>query len=283
MVRTQPLSRVISKRYAFTLIELLVVIAIIAILAAILFPVFAQAREKARQTACLSNEKQIGLALIAYSQDFDEQMVRGWYGPGGFGSSNNYDKYKWMDAIEPFVKNAALFTCPDSPVGVGADARGKYIPYKQLGTNGTDSRTDDDRYYGSYAINSAYWGDGDRSRKGPSNEVPLAIVANPASTIWVADSNGGYQISWPDTGADPESVQKAGSIDYLCWNGHDINDKQEGAVVDRHHGMTNLIYCDGHAKAVALTFLISLDQRTKKADGTPDPNGYLRQFTPGDD
>ena len=282
MIRIQPTSRTTHRQSAFTLIELLVVIAIIAILAAILFPVFAQARAKARQTACLSNEKQMGLALLAYSQDYDEQMVRGWYGPGGFASSNNYDRYKWMDAIEPFVKNSAIYSCPDSPVGIGADATGKYVPYKQLGTM-LGSNTDDTRFYGSYAINSAYWGDGDITRKGPSNEVPLAVVAAPAETIWVADSNGSYQISWPDTNSDPVSVQKAGSMSYICWDGHDVNDKQEGAVVARHQGMTNVIYCDGHSKAVSLTFLISPEQRSKNADGTLNPNGYLRQFTPADD
>ncbi len=65
----------LAKRAAFTLIELLVVIAIIAILAAILFPVFAQAREKARQTSCLSNGKQMGLSLLMYAQDYDETFV----------------------------------------------------------------------------------------------------------------------------------------------------------------------------------------------------------------
>ena len=76
-----------SRRTGFTLIELLVVIAIIAILAAILFPVFAKVREKARQTACLSNMKQLGLAFVQYSQDYDEMNPDGvsWYYPGGNG------------------------------------------------------------------------------------------------------------------------------------------------------------------------------------------------------
>jgi len=281
-----------TNRAGFTLIELLVVIAIIAILAAILFPVFAQAREKARQTSCLSNEKQIGLALLAYSQDYDEQMVRGWYGNNGYGQSTNTPptdpRYKWMDAIGPFVKNNQLFTCPSAPVGVSADSdnngpvRGIYVPYNVLGTPGSKTNASESNHYGSYMINSAYWGDGDKAKQGPSNEVPLAIVANPAGTIWIADGNGSYQLSWPDKGADPGLVpDKRDGMDFISWQG--INNTQEGAMVSRHQGMSNVIYCDGHAKSVSLKTLCALSERTKDASGNPDPNGYLRQFTPADD
>lgn len=269
---------------AFTLIELLVVIAIIAILAAILFPVFAQARNKARATACLSNTKQIGLALIAYSQDYDEQMVRGWYGPGGYQASNKTERYKWLDAIEPFVKNTGLYKCPNAPLGI-AFGKGEFVPAKQLGTVPGTNAGGDDEHYGSYAINSAYWRTdvNPKSKQGPSNEVAMAIVENPASTIWVADGNGCYQFSWPDTGADPVEVKKEGSIGYLSWDGKGIGDRIEGAIIDRHQGMTNVIYCDGHSKSVALSYLIAPEQRARKIDGSLDPNGYIRQFTPADD
>ena len=102
------------KSRAFTLIELLVVIAIIAILAAILFPVFAQAREKARQTACISNQKQIGLGLTQYVQDYDEAFPFNWSGAAFNISRLNPapSSYKWMDAIFPYVKNEQVFTCP---------------------------------------------------------------------------------------------------------------------------------------------------------------------------
>jgi len=99
---------VAQMRRGFTLIELLVVIAIIAILAAILFPVFARAREKARQSSCLSNIKQAGLAVMMYAQDYDELLPRHCYQPPA--SSN----YPWSYAVQPYVKNTQIFLCPSN-------------------------------------------------------------------------------------------------------------------------------------------------------------------------
>jgi len=91
-----------STRRAFTLIELLVVIAIIAILAAILFPVFARARAKARQTSCLSNVKQISLALMMYAQDYDE----------AYPCVSHASGYDWWQPLHAYVRNAQIFRCP---------------------------------------------------------------------------------------------------------------------------------------------------------------------------
>ena len=107
-VITQPNTRLKS---GFTLIELLVVIAIIAILAAILFPVFAQAREKARAISCLSNERQIGTSIAMYEQDYDEKCPGGLNGYGG-GSG-------YAGQIFPYVKSAGVFICPNDSTGNG--------------------------------------------------------------------------------------------------------------------------------------------------------------------
>jgi prepilin-type N-terminal cleavage/methylation domain-containing protein/prepilin-type processing-associated H-X9-DG protein len=100
------MKRTTAKASAFTLIELLVVIAIIAILAAILFPVFAQARAKARQAACLSNMKQVGTAVLMYAQDYDESVVPSQNGTSGV------NLVSWPTIIYPYVKNADVFVCP---------------------------------------------------------------------------------------------------------------------------------------------------------------------------
>ena len=118
------------RRRGFTLIELLVVIAIIAILAAILFPVFARAREKARQTSCLSNEKQISLGIMMYAQDYDETL------PGSI-----IPPARWYGAIVPYVKNAQIFICPSAPDRDSAYGGYGYNDYGTTGSNGCGWRT----------------------------------------------------------------------------------------------------------------------------------------------
>lgn len=95
----------IMKNRGFTLIELLVVIAIIAILAAILFPVFARAREKARQSSCLSNVKQIVLGVLMYAQDYDERLPY----------ASTWGDLPWHTYLQPYIKNNQILTCPSKP------------------------------------------------------------------------------------------------------------------------------------------------------------------------
>jgi prepilin-type N-terminal cleavage/methylation domain-containing protein/prepilin-type processing-associated H-X9-DG protein len=236
-----------SKRSAFTLIELLVVVAIIAILAAILFPAFARARENARRASCQSNLKQIGLGLVQYSQDYDEVMPNAWFGPGGYGASNPTNVYKWMDAVQPYVKSTQLFVCPSNPSGLVSGATGVFIPAKQLTGN-------DDANYGSYALNAAYWGDD--PNKGPGNADPsgkgmaMASVEEPVTTIWVGDGNGSYQCDWAN--GNP-AVYKIGSVNALGSNG-----RGDGSIVERHLDTTNLLYVDGHVKSQKMSNLLTV-------------------------
>ncbi len=109
-----------SLRQGFTLIELLVVIAIIAILAAILFPVFAQARDKARGIACLSNMKQASLSIIMYQQDYDESIPLG--NQEYKGEVYNYDM-SWIKAVQPYVKNLQMFVCPNGSYDPTTDGK----------------------------------------------------------------------------------------------------------------------------------------------------------------
>ncbi|MEN6544407.1 MAG: DUF1559 domain-containing protein [Armatimonadia bacterium] len=143
------------RRTGFTLIELLVVIAIIAILAAILFPVFAKAREKARQASCLSNLRQLCLGFITYTQDYDELSPLCLYGP-----STSW----WHNALVPYVKNTQIFACPSDRT----NAYG-YAPHMNWG------------YYHMYtrAATNLYGG-----------AVPIGALQYPAETSCLAESRG---------------------------------------------------------------------------------------------
>jgi len=151
-----------KSRSAFTLIELLVVIAIIAILAAILFPVFAKVREKARQTSCSSNMKQLGLGFVQYAQDNDELFCPGV----DSGPDNRYGCGGWAHQVMPYLKSAGIFKCPDDS--------SKYLNWQPI----------------SYAINDALIGDGNRDSAGRGHGAPLAQLNAPANTVLLCEAYG---------------------------------------------------------------------------------------------
>ena len=246
-----------QSRPGFTLIELLVVIAIIAILAAILFPVFAKVREKARAISCLSNEKQLGLGLVQYSQDADENMPPSWFGypavvfPGAA---------RWMDVIQPYVKSTAVFTDPDSAT--------KYVPVPPGSTVSSNDPNTGQQYAaenGGYAMNTAYFNSTTGHPPTPIPDVPgnnvrtLADIADPVGTVWIVDfQNGGasFQCAWP---AGVQLPIIPGDPRTLGVN---------GGLREIHTGRTNVLFCDGHAKAETLDYL------TEKTITGPNAGAY---------
>ena len=156
-----------SNQNAFTLIELLVVIAIIAILAAILFPVFAKVREKARQTACLSNEKQLGLGVMQYVQDNDET-----YPPGNVpASATQITGRGWAGQLYPYVKSSSVFRCPDD--STAAD------------TSVTPARTPISYALNCHMSNNIAWTATPRG-----NGTTLAALNAPANTVELVEIQG---------------------------------------------------------------------------------------------
>ena len=169
-----------SPRRGFTLIELLVVIAIIAILAAILFPVFQKVRENARRTSCLSNEKQLGLAFVQYSQDGDEKLPNGiWSRFNDNNVGRQYEGVGWAAQLYPYVKSTGVYKCPDdSTTGAAATATTLATYPVSYGYNGINiCRTD--------GLNSGAQGAGSAlaAFQSPAKTVLLYEVSNVASSI----------------------------------------------------------------------------------------------------
>ena len=144
------------RRHGFTLIELLVVIAIIAILAAILFPVFARAREKARQSSCLSNIKQLGIAVQMYCQDYDEMLPKYDLGPAVPSTVDS-----WWEVLQPYVKNTQILVCPSLNYFLGYGVNWRHVI--------------------CYPVEDSSMG----------KNVSLGAIAKPAETLVMCDSHNG--------------------------------------------------------------------------------------------
>ncbi|MBQ0105711.1 MAG: DUF1559 domain-containing protein [Armatimonadetes bacterium] len=231
-------------KHGFTLIELLVVIAIIAILAAILFPVFAQAREKARQTSCLSNCKQIGTAVQLYVDDFDEcypLMTINDTSAGGYAAtgvrfitdvSYNQTSWCWQHAIFPYLKNPQMLACPSSKFK-NTNGGSKEIFVVTYGINPYIGGCPANCNVTTYSLGSA---------QNNMSSVAMSQVKNTAETIFIGESSANlYSSGW--WGSAP--LAKSFVFTIPGWFSLNQSDKENPT---RHNGGSNWTMADGHAK-----------------------------------
>ena len=252
--------RPVRSTKGFTLIELLVVIAIIAILAAILFPVFQKVRENARRASCQSNMKQVGLGIIQYLQDSDELFPQcapyntanqTWAYNSSFGTPSGWrpGNYalrdaNWSNAVQPFIKSYDVYTCPDT----------------------TEYRVAS--LAAAYAAPKAKWADMSYALNGNLGALNLASIHSPAILIMLTNSNGisnyaGQSLAFPVLDCpDPKSPcvyqAKPDPNSTACATGNGAKDdwyvpvipygSQFSAMV--HNGGDNVTYADGHVKWV---------------------------------
>ena len=207
-----------SPKRGFTLIELLVVIAIIAILAAILFPVFARARENARKATCQSNLKQLATGCLMYLQDYDERNFS-WFSNGVGGpldmtqpDDGNMRQGAWRTLVQPYVKNWNVLLCPSSSIDGKSRNTGGWLPAAW-----------------AYSWNMTRFGDGR-----PDNRI-MADFPVPAETIMLSDSNGcGRPCIEGGCCGDPNTYNPDEAADW--------------AYDKRHSDGANFAFYDGHVK-----------------------------------
>jgi len=208
-----------KRQHGFTLIELLVVIAIIAILAAILFPVFARAREKARQTNCLSNCKQLGLANMMYAQDYDECFPMQYIEVEG-------EVWYYPFVTVPYIKNTQIWRCPsrESDGWYSTSTTKTYLPHYG-------------RTCGFFQQTRLTWGE-NHGTCGWGVPVKLAEVAYPAETVLLAEAQVDATGYW---GCHRTSHYASSST----W--------RMTLAAYPHNNQRNIVLCDGHAKSYAKT------------------------------
>jgi len=299
-------------RKGFTLIDLLVVIAIIAILAAILFPVFAQAREKARATSCLSNTKQMGLGIMMYVQDYDEMYpCNSWdahtdpaIGPpigttdSDSGNPNFPAAFNFMFKVMPYTKNRQILVCPSDPAG-GKNANWEnYDPNPNptcddvWGVPTPMSYTANEQIigYGGYQNPNGCLGDGSFIPDWGLTPASMASVPSPASTYMFGDSGrtNGMEAWWINnvraanyTMVTNQSAPGGGHSADTGSNATWVANVHNSSIY-RHQGGSNITFADGHAKFKNGGQIWSGDDgedQIKAADGTllHSPDGVIRR------
>jgi len=245
--------KVLFSKRGFTLIELLVVVAIISILAAILFPVFARARENARRASCLSNLKQLGLAMMQYVQDHNERYPHNAISSevtppdGRYWYTNNTNWY-WPQILFPYHKSNQVFYCPSSPRNASNPAYGNYGATTAMLTTTSDT----------------------------AKTTALAEVVAPASTYAFMDS-GSFRLS-PSWALSLVSTNfylpGSGAAGSTCTSG-DANSHAD-CETGRHFGGVNIAFADGHAKWLKSSVVVTqahayMDHRW---DSTPYPSAW---------